>query len=109
MVPRRRVTQKPIVIAGLRWPPEMWPMAVTITPNGEAVGERRWPSRPMLASPEARRYWSAQMEPAPMKTRANVPTNSASSFWARLYKRFSQERCGALRVRRSAVRRARFY
>ena len=36
---RRRVTQKPMVTAGLRCPPEMWPTAVTMTADGEAVGE----------------------------------------------------------------------
>src|SRR5271168_86642 len=45
--------------------------------------------------PEARRYWSAQMEPTPMKIRVKVPMNSAQSFCARLYKDRLRENVGA--------------
>ncbi len=29
-MPIRLVTQKPMVTAGFKWPPEMWPTAVTM-------------------------------------------------------------------------------
>ncbi len=83
-MPSRRVTQKPIVIAGLKWPPEMCPMAETMMaiarPCASAI-----PSRPMPGSPEARRNWFAQMEPTPKKIKVNVPKNSAMSFCGLLY------------------------
>ena len=40
MVLRRLVTQKPMVTAGFRWPPEMWATAVTMIADGKSIGER---------------------------------------------------------------------
>src|SRR6266403_517488 len=78
----RLVTQKPMVTAGLKCPPEMCPRAETMI----AIA-RPWasamPRRPRPLAPC--KYWSVQMEPAPKKISANVPRNSAISFCAVLY------------------------
>src|SRR5712691_6155306 len=81
---KRLVTQKPMVTAGFKWPPEMCPMAVTIKPMARPCA-RAMPSRPRTPCPVLCRNWSAQMEPAPKKIRANVPMNSATSFWDLVY------------------------
>src|SRR6476660_4719791 len=82
MVLTRLVTQKPIVIAGLKWPPEICPRAETMMaiarPCAMAI-----PDNPRLPAPW--RNWSAHIAPAPKKIRAKVPINSAVSFWAVLY------------------------
>ena len=76
------VTQKLMVMAGLKWPPEMWAraeyMTAKVRPWAAAMRRRFGPAAPW-------RNWSAQMAPAPKKTRANVPMNSAVRRWGRLY------------------------
>src|SRR5208282_3649140 len=83
-VPILRVTQKPIVTAGLKCPPEICPMAVTMIPKASPCATAM-PSSPAPGFPAAVRYWSAQIEPTPMKISVNVPMNSATSFCGRLY------------------------
>ena len=61
------MTTKPSVTAGLKWPPEMNPTADTIT----AITSP-W-ARAMSVSVRAK-----PIDPAPMKTRAKVPMNSAA-------------------------------
>ena len=65
-VEMRRVSTKPNVIAGLKWPPEMKPNAETKT----AI------TRP-CASATSVRVRAKATEPAPTKISANVPMNSA--------------------------------
>src|SRR5580692_10392678 len=71
-----------MVIAGLKWPPEMWPSAQTmmamVKPKARAI-----PRSPSAF--DACGYQSTHAAPAPKKTRANVPRNSAVSFCPRLY------------------------
>src|SRR6266581_2526335 len=73
----RLVTQKPMVTAGLKCPPEMCPRAETMMamarPWASAMPRRPRPPAPC-------KYWSVQIEPAPKKISANVPRNSAISF-----------------------------
>src|SRR5271154_4632773 len=76
------VTQKPMVMAGLKWPPEMWPSAQTMMAMARPLASA------MPRSPSAFDAWgyqSTQDAPAPKKTRANVPMNSAVSFCGKLY------------------------
>src|SRR5438128_426753 len=69
----------PMVTAGFRCPPEMWPTADTMTamarPWARAIVIRPAPVPPPLVKKVA-----AATEPAPMKIRVKVPTNSARSF-----------------------------
>src|ERR1700722_2275099 len=78
----RLVTQNPMVMAGLKWPPETWAsaeyMTAKVMPCTAAMRKRLGPPAPW-------RNWSAQMAPAPKKTSANVPKNSAVRRWGRLY------------------------
>src|ERR1700722_316544 len=78
----RLVTQNAMVMAGLKWPPEMWASAEYITakarPCATAMKRR-------LVPPEPWRTGSAHMAPTPKKTSANVPMNSAVRRWGRLY------------------------
>src|SRR5712691_95511 len=78
----RRVTRKPSVIAGLKWPPEMCPTADTIT----AIAKPFASATPVSVKPPRdgsccgsgeNATTTAMIEPAPAKTSANVPTNSA--------------------------------
>src|SRR5256884_5873321 len=73
----RLVTQKPMVTAGLKCPPEMCPRAETMMamarPWASAMPRRPRPPAPC-------KYWSVQIEPAPKKISANVPMNSPISF-----------------------------
>src|SRR6266852_4259458 len=78
----RLVTQKPMLTAGLKWPPETWPNAETMIAMARPCA-RAMASRPM--PPELCRWRSTQMEPTPKNTRANVPINSATSFWKVVY------------------------
>src|SRR5919106_872564 len=64
----RRVTRKPKVTAGLKWPPEMWPRAEAITPIASPCAS----ATPTRSAPTA-------IEPMPAKTSANAPTNSAAA------------------------------
>src|SRR6266481_7880195 len=77
----RLVIQKPMVTAGLKCAPEMWPNATDMTaiasPEANAVA-----SNPL---PEPCRKRSVQMAPAPKKTSAKVPRNSATSFCEVVY------------------------
>src|SRR6266849_7720884 len=73
----RLVTQKPMLTAGLKWPPETWPNAETMIAMARPCA-RAMASRPM--PPELCRWRSTQMEPTPKNTRANVPINSDKSF-----------------------------
>src|ERR1700722_18031647 len=78
----RLVTQNPMVMAGLKWPPETWAsaeyMTAKVMPCTAAMRKRLGPPAPW-------RNWSAQMAPAPKKTSAKVPKNSAVRRWGRLY------------------------
>ena len=57
------------MIAGLKWPPEMWPRFETMIPI----------ARP-FASATATMSWPLMMPaPPPMKISVNVPTNSATA------------------------------
>src|SRR5919108_3697218 len=72
-------TQAATLTAGLKWPPETWPTAVTMVPMASP-----W-ARATVTSPAPGVIpviWfpAATMDPAPMKIRAKVPTNSASSL-----------------------------
>jgi hypothetical protein len=59
------------VIAGLKWPPEMWPTAETMTAitSPFASATPTTPGSPLGAA--------AITAPAPTKMSANAPTNSA--------------------------------
>jgi len=75
----RLVTQKPMVTAGLKCPPEMWPSAETITPMA-----RPWPARAEKteaagAMPNIDPCRSSRRQ---RKSEQNVPRNSAISFAA---------------------------
>src|SRR5256885_1524792 len=78
IVVMRLVTQKPMVTAGLKWPPEMCPRAEIIRamarPWAMAMARRVVPSGSW-------RKPKAQIAPAPKKMSAKVPMNSAESFW----------------------------
>jgi hypothetical protein len=65
----RLVTIIESVTAGLKWPPEMWPTAVTMRPIARPLASA-WPSTSAPSS----------AEPAPKKISANVPTNSDTSL-----------------------------
>src|ERR1700687_533751 len=82
----RLVTQKPMVTAGLKCPPEMCPSAETMIPIARPWASAM-PRRPRPPAPC--KYWSVQIEPAPKKISANVPRNSAISFCDVLYIRKS--------------------
>src|SRR5580704_17366460 len=71
-----------MVMAGLKWPPEMWPSAQTMMAMVRPYA-RAMPRRPRAF--EAWGYQSTQAAPAAKKIRANVPRNSAVSFCPRLY------------------------
>src|ERR671937_1914794 len=68
----RPVTRKPKVTAGLKWPPEMWPTAETMT----AIARPCAKAIPTIA-PVA--FPSAMIDPAPAKMSVNAPTNSAAA------------------------------
>src|SRR6266849_2362271 len=76
----------------------MWPIAVTIRPMARPCA-RAIPRSP--GPPVPWRNCSAQMEPAPKKMSANVPTNSAASFWGMLYmgEASNEQGCGSCLVR----------
>ena len=63
-----RVTRKPNVTAGLKWPPEMCPTAEAITPIASPCASAITVRFPPCV---------AMIEPAPTKISVNVPTNSA--------------------------------
>ena len=65
----RPVTSIESVTAGLKWPPEMCPTAVTISPIASPFAS----ACPTRSAP-------CSAEPAPKKISANVPTNSAASL-----------------------------
>ena len=58
------------VIAGLKWPPEMWPTAVTMTPNVRPVASATSNVPASACGPRD------MIVPAPTNTRANAPTSS---------------------------------
>ena len=66
------VTHAPTVTAGLRWPPEMWPMAETMMPRARPVAT----ATGSVPAPVSAAIVAA---PAPMNTKTNVPMNSAAS------------------------------
>src|SRR6267142_4836434 len=88
MVFMRLVIQKPMVTAGLKCAPEMWLKArertATAIPEASAVASR---PVPLLC-----RKRSVQMAPAPKKTRAKVPRNSATSFCVVVYNGVSRDK-----------------
>jgi hypothetical protein len=78
------VIRNPRVIAGLKWPPERWPSAETITamarPWANATATKPSPviwSPPPCANAAANSLPNVMIDPAPMKISVNVPTNSA--------------------------------
>ena len=66
----------------MKWPPEIWPTAEAITPiaspcaNATATSVNSAPTGPGKRA-KFRLWPSVRIEPAPMKTNVNVPTNSA--------------------------------
>src|ERR1700675_2283216 len=98
----RLVTQKPMVTAGLKCPPEMCPSAETMMAMARPWA-RAMPRRPRPPAPC--KSWSVQIEPAPKKISANVPRNSAINFCDVLYIRKSP--CKEKKVR--PIRTAAFY
>ena len=67
----------PMVTAGLKWPPEMWPTAYAITSDGEAEGEGD--AEPADADVGVA-VVARTAVPQPPKTSTKVPRNSAVSF-----------------------------
>src|SRR5438105_528946 len=70
----RRATQMPKVTAGLKCPPETWPIAEIMIESTSACAAAI-PARPRAPLV----HWFVTIDPAPMKIRAKVPTNSPSS------------------------------
>src|SRR6476659_3059622 len=68
----RRATSRPRVTAGLRWPPEIRIVAVIMVPRIRpcASATPRTPKSDLGKNP-------LMIDPAPMNTRAKVPTASA--------------------------------
>ena len=64
----RRVTTNPSVIAGLKWPPEMWPRFDTMIPI----------ARPFASATATMSCPLTMPAPPPMKISVNVPMNSAT-------------------------------
>ena len=81
---RRRVIRNPNVIAGLKWPPEMWPTADTMTaiakPCASAMPTSPSPvavSAAPCANAAAKSFVKVRVAPAPMKMSVKAPMNSA--------------------------------
>jgi hypothetical protein len=64
----RRVATNPAVIAGLKWPPEMWPRLDTMSPI----------ARPFASATATMSLPLMMPAPPPMKMSVKVPTNSAT-------------------------------
>src|SRR5262245_10465089 len=73
----RRAVNMPSVIAGLKWPPEMWLTAYiivsTLKPKARAM-----PKKPM---PVLGNFDASTAAPQPPKTSQKVPMNSAATFF----------------------------
>src|SRR5438094_5409761 len=65
----RRVTTKPSVTAGLKWPPEMCPTADAITAMARPLASATATASPLVL----------MNVPAAQKTSAKAPTNSATA------------------------------
>src|SRR3954464_1437748 len=77
---KRLAAARPIVIAGLKCPPEMWPTAYaivsTVNPNAKATPTKPIP-RPLSAPVGVRKLAARTALPVPPNTSTNVPANSA--------------------------------
>ena len=76
--------KNPSVIAGLKWPPEMWPTADTITaiarPCANAIPTSASPdavSEAPCANAAAKSFVKVRTAPAPANVNVKAPTNSA--------------------------------
>ena len=81
----RPVTTNPSVTAGLRWPPEMYPTAETMTANARPVASAIATSEkpaaraafgPLCCRNGPKTTAEIVTDPAPAKTSVKVPTNS---------------------------------
>src|SRR5438093_4346622 len=69
-------TKAPTVTAGLKWPPEIWPMAEIMTASTQPCASAI-PTRPAFVTLPSMSC-ATQMDPAPMKHKAKVPMASAT-------------------------------